>query len=77
VGRHGLEHVGRHEEKDVRKDRMLRAVGWEVVRVRTGRLRPLGPHDIVAASVSQRLIERLDDELATIAGELMVASYRR
>ena len=77
VGRHGLEHVGRHEEKDRRKDRMLRAVGWQVIRVRAGRLQPLGPHDLVAGSVSGRLIERLDDELAAIGGDLMVASYRR
>ena len=77
VGRHGLEHVGRHEEKDRRKDRMLRATGWQVLRVRTGRLLPLGPHDLVAGTISNRLIERLDDELAAIAGELMVASYRR
>ena len=77
VGRHGLEHVGRHEEKDRKKDRMLRAVGWEVVRVRTGRLQPLGPHDLVAGSVSHALIERVDDQLALIAGDLMVASYRR
>ena len=77
VGRHGLEHVGRHEEKDRRKDRMLRAVGWEVVRIRTGRLQAIGPHDLVAGSVTAALIDRLDDELALIAGELMVASYRR
>ena len=77
VGRHGLEHVGRHEEKDRRKDRMLRAVGWEVVRIRTGRLQAIGPHDLVAGSVTTGLLDRLDDELALIAGELMVASYRR
>jgi len=77
VGRHGLEHVGRHEEKDRKKDRMLRATGWQVIRVRTGRLLPLGPHDLVAGSVSNALIDRLDAELAAIAGELMVASYRR
>jgi hypothetical protein len=77
VGRHGLEHVGRHEEKDRRKDRMLRAAGWEVIRVRTGRLQPLGPHDLVVGSVSNRLIDRLDEELAAIAGELLVAAYRR
>jgi hypothetical protein len=45
--------------------------------VRTGRLQPLGPHDLVAGSVSNRLIDRLDDELALIAGDLLVASYRR
>ena len=77
VGRHGLEHVGRHELKDRRKDRMLRAVGWEVVRIRTGRLQAIGPHDLVAGSVTAGVLDRLDDELALIAGELMVASYRR
>ena len=77
VGRHGLEHVGRHEEKDRRKDRMLRAVGWEVVRIRTGRLQPIGPHDLVAGSVTAALLDRLDEELALIAGELMLAAYRR
>jgi very-short-patch-repair endonuclease len=77
VGRHGLEHVGRHEEKDRKKDRLLRAVGWEVVRIRAGKLLPLGPHDLVAGSVSDRLVERIDDGLAAIRGDLIVASYRR
>jgi hypothetical protein len=77
VGRHGLEHVGRHEEKDRKKDRLLRAVGWEVLRIRAGRLLPLGPHDLVAGSVSERLVDRIDDELAAIRGDLIVASYRR
>jgi very-short-patch-repair endonuclease len=76
VGRHGLEHVGRREDTDRRKDRLLRAAGWEVVRIRTGRLLPIGPHDIVASGITGRLVERLDDELGEIAGALLVASYR-
>ena len=30
TGRHGLEHVGKREVADRRKDRLLRAAGWEV-----------------------------------------------
>lgn len=77
VGRHGLEHVGPREESDRRKDRALRAVRWEVIRIRCGRLRPLGPHDLVATSVTERLIDRLTDALCGISGDLIVRSYLR
>ncbi|TBN57562.1 hypothetical protein EYE40_09265 [Glaciihabitans arcticus] len=77
VGRHGLEHVGRREAIDRRKDRILRASGWEVVRIRIGKLQPLGPHDIVAASVTDKLIDRIEERLGEIRGELFVAAYRR
>jgi hypothetical protein len=77
VGRHGLEHVGRREATDLKKDRLLRAVGWEVVRVRAGRLQPLGPHDLVAGGVSDRLIDRVEQELGAIRGDLFVSAYRR
>ncbi|MCU1425965.1 MAG: hypothetical protein JWM51_2256 [Microbacteriaceae bacterium] len=76
VGRHGLEHVGKREQTDAKKDRLLRAAGWEVVRVRAAKLQPLGPHDLTTAGVTARLIARIDDELAAIRGELIVASYR-
>jgi len=76
TGRFGLEHVGPHEDADRRKDRLLRAVGWEVVRLRTGKLRPLGPHDITAATTSRRGIERLIDALRDIRGPLLVDAYR-
>lgn len=36
-------------EADVDKDRLTRAVGWEVVRVRTGGIGKLGPHDMELA----------------------------
>ncbi|QHC60897.1 hypothetical protein GSU72_17280 [Rathayibacter sp. VKM Ac-2760] len=77
TGRHGLEHVGRREEADRRKDRALRSVGWEVVRVRTGRLAPLGPHDLTASGVSSGLVDRLLDQLREIRGPLLVDAWLR
>ncbi|QKJ20945.1 zinc-ribbon domain-containing protein [Microbacterium hominis] len=75
VGRHGLEHVGPREETDRRKDRLLREAGWEVVRLRTGKLRPLGPHDLQLPTVGRGGIDRLVDELRSIRGPLMVDAY--
>lgn len=75
IGRHGLEHVGAREESDRRKDRALRAAGWEVVRIRTGRLTPLGPHDIALSSLTERGVDRVVDELRLIRGPLLVDAY--
>ncbi len=75
VGRHGLEHVGKRQDADLRKDRHLRAAGWEVVRVRTGRLEPLGPHDLQMPSVTRRGVERIIDALRDIRGALLVDAY--
>lgn len=77
TGREGLEHVGRREDSDRRKDRLLRQVGWEVIRVRCGKLRPLGPHDVRASGVNKKLVERVIDELRLIRGDLIVACYLR
>lgn len=77
TGRHGLEHVGRREAIDRRKDRLLREAGWEVVRIRTGRLPALGPHDLCVASASAATVERLLDRLGEIRGALFVDAYRR
>ena len=77
TGRHGLEHVGPREEADRRKDRALRSAGWEVVRIRTGRLPALGPHDIVASGLSRATYTRLLDALRDIRGALFVDSYLR
>lgn len=74
-GRHGLEHVGRREESDRRKDRLLRHVGWEVVRIRTGRLPALGPHDLLVAGPSRRLAEQLIERLRVVRGDLLVDAY--
>lgn len=76
TGRFGLEHVGAREVADRRKDRLLRSAGWEVVRLRTGKLPALGPHDITAATISRRGIARLLDELRDIRGPLIVDAYR-
>jgi hypothetical protein len=77
TGRHGLEHVGRREEADRRKDRAVRAAGWEVIRIRTGRLPALGPHDIVASGPSKKTLDRLLDELRAVRGGLFVDAYLR
>jgi len=77
TGRHGLEHVGKREEADRRKDRALRAAGWEVIRIRTGKLEPLGPHDIQLSAWNGKGIDRLVDELRTVRGALLVDAYLR
>jgi hypothetical protein len=76
-GRHGLEHVGAREESDRRKDRLLRATGWEVVRVRTGRLEPIGPWDLQASGVAGKTVPRLLETFGAIRGELFVSAYLR
>lgn len=75
TGRHGLEHVGKRADADRRKDRALRSAGWEVVRIRTGRLEPLGPHDIQLTAWSRKSLDRLIDALRDIRGPLMVDPY--
>ncbi len=76
TGRDGLEHVGTREQVDKRKDRLLRRAGWEVVRVRCAKLRPLGPWDVAASGhISAALIDRLIDRLREIRGDLIVDSY--
>lgn len=75
IGRHGLEHVGKREDADRRKDRVLRAAGWEVVRLRTGRLEPLGPYDLQLTSWNRRSLDRLLDRLRDIRGPLLVDAY--
>ena len=75
IGKFGLEHVGKREATDRRKDALLRQAGWEVIRIRCGKLQPLGPHDIVATGINSRLVERLLNELREIRGGLIVDSY--
>lgn len=77
TGREGLEHVGKKEDGDRRKDRALRAVSWQVVRVRCGKLQPIGPYDIVAPGVSAQLIDSILERLGEIRGDLIVRSYFR
>lgn len=77
TGRHGLEHVGPRQETDRRKDRAVRGVGWEVVRIRTGRLQALGPYDLEVSGISGRTISRLVDTLRDVRGSLFVDAYAR
>lgn len=77
IGRHGLEHVGRREQADRRKDRALRAAGWEVVRLRTAKLEPLGPHDLRVTTWNRAARDRLVDALRGIRGPLLVDAYLR
>lgn len=77
TGRIGDEHVGHRERSDRLKDRLLRRVGWEVVRLRGEGLRPIGPYDLDARGVSGALVERILDRCCEIRGELFVAAYRR
>jgi hypothetical protein len=76
-GRHGLEHVGRREQVDRRKDRVLRAARWEVVRIRTGRLEKLGPYDLQVSGVGRPTVAGLLDAFRSIRGDLIVEAYRR
>ncbi|MCS5721300.1 hypothetical protein N1028_10190 [Herbiconiux sp. CPCC 203407] len=75
VGRFGLEHVGPREESDRQKDRLLRAAGWEVVRIRCRPLLPIGPHDLEASGVTGRLVDRILERLRELRGPLFVNAY--
>lgn len=77
TGRHGLEHVGKREDADRRKDRALRHAGWQVVRIRTGKLEPLGPHDLQLSAWNRAGLDRLIDVLRDIRGPLLVDPYLR
>ena len=77
TGRHGLEHVGHREAADRRKDRALRRAGWEVVRLRTGRLQPLGPHDLVLSGLGRGTVPRLLDVFREVRGPLYVDAWLR
>ena len=77
TGRHGLEHVGRRQDADLRKDRALRGAMWEVVRIRTGRLEKLGPWDLQVSGTGRKTLTGLLDVFRSIRGDLIVEAYRR
>lgn len=52
AGRFGTDHGPASIDAD--KDASLRAVGWEVIRVRTGGLAKLGPFDVIASGPTRR-----------------------
>ncbi|AZS37499.1 hypothetical protein CVS47_02136 [Microbacterium lemovicicum] len=75
TGRFGLEHVGTRTETDRKKDRMLRRAGWEVIRLRTGKLEKLGPYDLQLASWNRASMGKLLDVLREVRGPLFVDAY--
>ena len=77
TGRHGLEHVGKKQAADERKDRATRRARWEVVRIRTGKLPKLGPHDLQLGSIGPTSLRILLDEFRAIRGSLIVDAYSR
>lgn len=77
TGRFGLEHVGTRTETDRKKDRMLRRAGWEVIRLRTGKLEKLGPYDLQLASWNRAAMGKLLDVLREVRGPLFVDAYLR
>ncbi|HWM34838.1 MAG TPA: zinc-ribbon domain-containing protein [Pseudolysinimonas sp.] len=77
TGRHGLEHVGKRADADRRKDRALRHARWEVIRIRTGKLEPLGPHDLQVGSAGPRTLALLLDRFRAVRGDLIVDAYLR
>ncbi|WP_045256760.1 zinc-ribbon domain-containing protein [Microbacterium hydrocarbonoxydans] len=77
VGRHGLEHVGKKQDADLRKDRALRSAGWEVIRIRTGKLEQLGPHDLMMSSLGAKSVGHVIEEMRVIRGALLVDAYLR
>jgi hypothetical protein len=77
VGRYGLEHSGKREAVDERKDRLIRRAGWEVVRVRLDPLPAIGPFDVLAKSVTNAVADRVVDRFREIRGSLFVDAYLR
>lgn len=75
IGRFGLEHVGAREDSDRRKDRLLREAGWEVVRLRSGNLEKLGPHDLQITTAGPRTVGLLLDAFRGIRGSLLIDAY--
>jgi hypothetical protein len=64
-----MTHAG-SEENDLLRNRLLEGVGWTVVRLRLGGLRPLGAHDVTAEASTPTiaaiaaLVEAVEDAVA-------------
>ena len=54
------------DSHDAEKDAALRAVGWEVIRVRTGGLPLLGPYDVTASGATQRAVAAVMEKVSSI-----------
>ena len=75
-GRGGDWHRGLREGSDLDKDAALREVGWEVIRVRTGRLQPLGRYSIQASGPTHTVADRIVELLSEIRGANAVHTLR-
>lgn len=76
-GRGGEWHRGLREASDLEKDAALREVGWDVLRVRTGGLEPLGRHSIQASGPTRKLVTELIALMESIRGVDAVERIRR
>ena len=61
-------HRGLRKASDLDKDEALREVGWEVIRVRTGGLEPLGRYCVIASGPTQKAAAEVLSLLETIRG---------
>lgn len=76
-GRDGAWHRGMREASDLEKDDALREVGWEVIRVRTGGLEPLGRYCVIASGPTRKAAEEVIALLEKIRGFAAVSHLRR
>lgn len=76
-GRGGDWHRGLREASDLDKDAALREVGWEVIRVRTGGLEPLGRYSVQASGPTRKLADELIALMEQIRGVEAVNQVRR
>lgn len=71
-GRSRRAHLGLKEASDLEKDEALREVGWEVVRIRAGGLRSLGPHSIVCHALTPAAVDEVVACMRRIRGDAAV-----
>ncbi|HLP23344.1 MAG TPA: hypothetical protein VK139_04805 [Microbacteriaceae bacterium] len=76
-GRGGDWHRGLREASDREKDALLADVGWEVIRVRTGSLEPLGKWSLSANGPTAKLADEIVAMLERIRGVAAVDAIRR
>jgi len=55
--------------------RAFRSARWEVIRIRTGHLEPLGPYDLQLTTLGKRAVARVIDRLPDVLGPLLVNAY--
>lgn len=76
-GRGGKSHAGLNAAKDREKDARLAEVGWDVIRVRTGGLEPLGPNSIVCRDLNEAVVNQIIERIRALRGDDAVRSIQR